>query len=332
METRKIQLAGGTTYTVSLPKSWANEHDLEAGAPVEIDPHADGSLVIRTNGHRTADAAPRTIPTGDADPAALRRQIRAAYRTGADAVALTNDGGFDTDQQTAVRSTTRNLLGVDVVEQTDDRIVCKSLLDSSDVSVEQSLHQLQYVVLAAQRDAVARLRGGERHSIDDREAEATRLAALVARQFERALADPGELDGPSVTRSTLFGYYVAARQLARVAGCATTIVEVAGRRDDPLPRAAARTIDSTADEVRGLLEDATNALLDGTDRDASCVALADADALATDVLDRTLSDGSLAADAGVELAVVAHSLAGTADCAGAIADVALRAAVRADDS
>jgi len=43
METRKIQIAGGTTYTVSLPKDWASDHGLEAGARVRVHPYEDGS-------------------------------------------------------------------------------------------------------------------------------------------------------------------------------------------------------------------------------------------------------------------------------------------------
>ncbi|MFW6449319.1 MAG: AbrB/MazE/SpoVT family DNA-binding domain-containing protein, partial [Halobacteriota archaeon] len=32
METRKVQLTGGSTYTVSLPKPWARRNGIEAGS------------------------------------------------------------------------------------------------------------------------------------------------------------------------------------------------------------------------------------------------------------------------------------------------------------
>jgi len=31
METRKVQVTGGSTYTVSIPKTWATENDVEEG-------------------------------------------------------------------------------------------------------------------------------------------------------------------------------------------------------------------------------------------------------------------------------------------------------------
>ena len=36
-EVRKIQLTGGSTYTVSLPKKWIIEHGLEAKDEIRIE-------------------------------------------------------------------------------------------------------------------------------------------------------------------------------------------------------------------------------------------------------------------------------------------------------
>ena len=46
METRKVQLSGGTTYTISLPKSWAEEQGIESGSLVSIHPNGDGPLLV----------------------------------------------------------------------------------------------------------------------------------------------------------------------------------------------------------------------------------------------------------------------------------------------
>lgn len=331
METRKIQLAGGTTYTVSLPKQWASEHDLEAGATVRVEPHADGSLVVRTNGHHAARNQ-LTLAADGVAPEAIRRRVRAAYRTGRDGVALTSDAAFEADQRAAVRSASQDLLGVDVVAESDDRIVCKSLLDTADVSVEQSLHQLQFVALSALSDAVAALTGDhdDPRSVDDREEEAARLAALVARQFERVLVDPGELDDLAVTRSTLLDYDVAARELERVAAHATTIADVARCRDEPFPDDVGTAIDSSATDVRDLVRRTTNAVLDGVGPEDACDLVADADVLTGPTLDWVTADRALSPESAAEFTVVSHALAAAADCGGTIADVALRTAVRAD--
>ena len=63
METRKLQKIGGSTYSVSLPKEWATEHHLEAGMPIHLYPHTDGSLVLRS---AAQDGGPLSAATVDA--------------------------------------------------------------------------------------------------------------------------------------------------------------------------------------------------------------------------------------------------------------------------
>ncbi len=45
METRKVQMTGGSTYTVSLPKTWATDNDVSSGTTVEFYPEGDELLL-----------------------------------------------------------------------------------------------------------------------------------------------------------------------------------------------------------------------------------------------------------------------------------------------
>ena len=45
-EVRKIQLTGGSTYTVSLPKKWIIEHGLEAKDEIRIEWRPSGALRV----------------------------------------------------------------------------------------------------------------------------------------------------------------------------------------------------------------------------------------------------------------------------------------------
>jgi len=70
MEARKVQLTGGSTYTVSIPKGWAGEHGIEAGVQLHLYPHEDGSIEVRADpsgdGVRDVQAA-----VGARSPAAI---------------------------------------------------------------------------------------------------------------------------------------------------------------------------------------------------------------------------------------------------------------------
>ncbi len=45
-ELRKLQMTGGASYTVSLPKDWVKEQGLKVGDVVAVLPRADSSLTL----------------------------------------------------------------------------------------------------------------------------------------------------------------------------------------------------------------------------------------------------------------------------------------------
>src|SRR5207249_6551567 len=49
MEGRKLQLTGGSTYVVSLPKRWGTDAGLKAGDTVFLEPQVDGAVSIRAH-------------------------------------------------------------------------------------------------------------------------------------------------------------------------------------------------------------------------------------------------------------------------------------------
>src|SRR5438128_10871384 len=46
VELRKLQMTGGASYTVSLPKDWVKEQGLKVGDVVAIMPRSDSSLTL----------------------------------------------------------------------------------------------------------------------------------------------------------------------------------------------------------------------------------------------------------------------------------------------
>src|SRR2546427_6472431 len=55
MEGRKLQLTGGSTYVVSLPKRWVLDAGLKAGDTVFLETEGDGAVSVRP---RPADKVP----------------------------------------------------------------------------------------------------------------------------------------------------------------------------------------------------------------------------------------------------------------------------------
>lgn len=337
--TRRLQQVGGGTYTVSIPKAWADERRLEAGMELHLYAHDDGSIVVRdaaTDGDGLATARIAVDGTG---PAPVERALRSAHAAGFETVRLVPDdgNGFTDEQRRAARRVTRTLVGTDLLAAGDEEIAVQHLLDARNVSVRQSVHQLQFTALAVQDGAVAAVVDGDAGAaerLDERREEAARLRRMVERHAVRSLVSFGEVDRLGVSRPALFDCFATARALERVADEGVRVARVAAHLDDGLPAAVAPTVRETADLAADVVESATTAVLDGAATSTAHDALDDSDGVhaTAEAAERALFDASVDARRAAGTVRTLDALARTADCGAAVARTALRAATRADNA
>jgi phosphate uptake regulator len=314
MYRRKIQSVGGGTYTVSLPKEWADARGISTGDAVDLHTHVDGVLAVQASESETD----RAVRVDLSDGASVERTLRAAYAAGAKEVRLDAPGGFDAEQRAALDSVTRNLTGVSVVEGSDTTVRVRILLDTGEVSIRQSVRQLAFVALSMHRDATAALStDAERPA--GRDDQADRLYAMVDRSFARALARLDEVDSLGLTRPELFDLWATARELERVADHAERIA--AANLSDG---AALDETREAAADARAIVEDAVSVVVGDAPAETARATLDERDT----VRDRI---GALDARHDGELRPVLDRLRRTAEHGGNIAELGLRGALRDGD-
>jgi len=339
METRKIQQVGGGTYTVSLPKEWATAADIEPGAVVALHSHIDGTLVVQT-GVEDDDDRPLQLSVDDAESPALDRTLRAAYAAGVDGIELDAPDGVTERIHRRVEGVTRDLTGVTVTDSGEDAIQVRSLLDVEEVSITQSVRQLQFAALSAHREATAHLTATPPDAPGGQDDGTDRIAAMVDHYFQRGLDSLSVMDALGLTRPELFDRWVTARELARIADHADRIATTADRLDDPVDPQLAAEVDELADRGRDLAEDAVSVVLDtgGRPANGSTAAVDDGAAAARRCLDarEELCEDIRAFDrrlfetdgADYRLTHAVDALRGTAEAAGEIAEVGLQSLLR----
>ena len=327
METRKVQQVGGGTYTVSLPKEWAESEGVTPGTEVALSAHIDGTLVVRTEARERAPDGRVTVPVGD-DPDAVERLVRAGYAAGSTELRLDSPGGLSADQARALQRVGRGLTGVAIGED-EEGVTVRTLVDPGEVSVRQSVRQLQYVALSMHRDAVAGLAGAGMANPGDRDDQADRLYALVERHLTRGLARLEEVDALGLDRTELFELWATARELERVADHAERVARTAsdlgagaGVAEDPVG-----AIDDLACAARAVVEDAVGLVVDGRGLETAHEVLCARDRVRAEgeTLDRRLFEAE-----GVDyrLTRVLDSVVRTAEHGGNIAEVGLQRALR----
>ncbi|QLH83134.1 phosphate uptake regulator PhoU [Halosimplex pelagicum] len=328
METRKVQVTGGSTYTVSLPKDWATENDVSAGSVVEFHSEED-ILLLSPKSEEERERGSIEIDGLEGDR--LTRAVMTMYVSGFDVI------NFEAPRVTAgqrrtIREATQGLVGLEVIEETGERVVLQDLLDSSELSVHNAITRMRLVSLTMLSDAVTALLEDDdelAHDVIERDDDVDRLWYMVSRVFRTVLRNPAAATEIGFPRETVFDYQSSARQLERIADHATKIATIA-LEIGPVNESVAEVLSDLQTAAVTVPETAMDALLEDDSDEAVALAtdaradLPDIDERARDVDDviRDLDDPELAQSLGL----VVDSLSRTADYGGNIAESALQKA------
>ncbi|WP_293033250.1 phosphate uptake regulator PhoU [Natronococcus sp.] len=252
---RKVQLAGNSTFVVSLPKEWALAQDLESGMSMHLYPHEDRVV-----------AAAETVPDQDrsatvdaaiVDDETVLRRVRSAYVVGRDRITIVGADGLDQESRRALDRVVGRLVGVEILEDTGERIVVQDLLDVDDVSLPQTLVQARQLALEMHADALEALARNDEElarRVIDRDDEVDRLFAFVSRGFHRGLEDVHEINRLGTDRASAFRDYRIARQPERVGDHAERIATVAISQSGPPADAIGDSIETVGADARRSLE------------------------------------------------------------------------------
>jgi phosphate uptake regulator len=327
METRKVQVTGGSTYTVSIPKGWATKNGIDAGSTVAF--HPDGDTLVLTpetdEGHTEGELDVSSLEGDD-----LVRAVMTMYVSGFDVITLSADR-IRTDQRRFIRDATANIVGLEVLEETSDRVVLQDLLDSSELSIHNAITRMRLISTSMLKDAVTALIENDTdlaHDVIERDGDVDRLWYLVSRIFRATLRDPTAAEELGLPREMCFDYHSSARQLERVADHAAKIAQVSLDLGEVSPevRTALRELHG---EAAAVIKDAMDALLENDPDDATRLAN-DARNSILEIDEHTRSVDELLHDLEPEdaqnLGLVVDSLSRSADYGGNIAETALQKA------
>jgi phosphate uptake regulator len=262
---RRIQKTGGSTFIISLPKSWVVGRNLHPGDVLLFAPRSDGSLTVYPEeGQRSAEFRQVVEVSNDMPQEHLFRLLVSEYIAGAPLLEIRTTGRMNARTRDVVRSFAQRMIGPEILEETAEAVVLQDVVGANPLPIPSVIRRMHQMVRAMQTDAMAALRDQDpsiAKDVVERDWEVDRLHWFVQKQLMTALRDARTLTSLGLTLPECSTYLLASRVLERIADHAVRIaetVEMLGKEKPPA--GLLHNLDSLADSAARALSEAIDAL------------------------------------------------------------------------
>ena len=160
-ELRKVQVTGGSTFIISLPKAWVEQMGIQRGSVVRITQKDDLTLCLTPEDADTSDTQRKVIinPTQEDTPDSIVRRVVSAYLMGYNIIQLkSNQKRLESSQRFNVKDFTRKkLVGTEILADLPQDLTLQVLLSYAELSVKDALRRMSVIAASMHRDAIIAL-------------------------------------------------------------------------------------------------------------------------------------------------------------------------------
>ncbi len=252
MEFRKVQVTGGDSFVVSLPKSWVKDVGLKKQDAVAVISQADSSLlIVPRRDIRAASKSEAVIEVKQGlGKDALLRHFISYYLAGYDTIRI-NLGRSDLPLRGFIREgIRRKLVGVEIIEEVPTGILTQCLSGFVDLPLKKAMERMSIIAAGMLSDSVTILQTGGKglgEEVVQRDDEVDRFYHFLLRQLNIAVRDRSVIQEIGLTSARdCLGYRLVAKSTERVADHAASIAVLAESVGGLSDASAAKISDMTA--------------------------------------------------------------------------------------
>ncbi|MEA2053206.1 MAG: phosphate uptake regulator PhoU [Euryarchaeota archaeon] len=237
-EARKVQITGKSTYMITLPKKWAVDVGLQPGSLVSLSYRGEGTLLLTPSTTKPV-ISHKTLKI-DGEENGLRRDIIGAYVMGYQFIEL-HARTIPQEIRKEIQDICKNLIGSEIVEETNDKIVIYDILDPGEFTIDKGLKRMYALVYGMLKDLIevfnARGKKEMLSEIVSRDEEVDRVYLLISKQFIMRLKAGWVSKEDQLNLVEAFHYRLAADNLERIGDHAVKIANTFASIDsvDDLP-------------------------------------------------------------------------------------------------
>lgn len=330
-ETRKLQITGGSTYILSLPKKWVSRNHLSKGSPLALREEEDGSLSILTSELRkkekTEEAYIRVLQNDN--PSSTIRKTVSAYLVGYNMIHIKaqNQQQLSSQQRNALKDFARRfLVGTEIVTDTPAELTLQVLLSYPELTVESALRRMAIITSSMHRDALTALKQLDYQlakAVIATDTEVDRFNLYIIRQLKLAINDPRIIKevGLSNARDCL-GHRLITKSVERTADHATNIAENVLLLKKQINEETLRKIEKMSNLAISMFDDAIDSLFKRDFNAAEKVIERAKDVIALEK-EAAVSSKKIGIDEIANIRLLIESVRRTAEYASDIAEIVL---------
>ncbi len=227
MEIRRVQMTGGSSYVITLPKDWVESLQIKKNDPLGVLVQSDGTLLVTKNISGDQIQRMKELEVDqNTDPDYFLRLLIGIYIAGYNTIQINAKDRVPGHIRMKLREFSNMVIGPEFVEETDQSIVLKDLLNPLEMPFENSLKRMFVIAKGMHYDAIDSLishNGDLAQDVIDRDCDVDRLFWLIARQTNMIMHNIHLSRKMNTTVAEMLPHFQVARIIERVSDHAVRI-------------------------------------------------------------------------------------------------------------
>ena len=240
MEIRRVQMTGGSSYIITLPKEWIKNLNIQKNDPIGLFKQPDGALLVTPKINRESALLTKSFNIDEqTENNYLFRKLIGAYISGYNIIDIKSKQRIKLATRMTIRKFTQTAIGQEVVEETDKTITLKDLLNPAEMPFNRTLKRMHIMTKAMLEDAIYALKNMDKKLAQDilsRDDEIDRLHWLVARQHNIILRNVNFAEKLGTTLYNAESSYLISRIIERIGDhvirISNNIIEISEKKID----------------------------------------------------------------------------------------------------
>jgi len=220
MEIRRVQMTGGSSYIITLPKEWIKKSKIQKNDQIGLITQSDGTLLITPKIDREQTQKIKEFDTSNiTNQNFLLRRLIGAYIAGYNQIIIKSKTRMSPQVKMIVRKFTQNTIGQEIVEETESQIIIKDILNPAEMPFDRTIKRMHIIVKGMHEDIMTAIQRNDKklaEEIIQRDNEIDRLHWLIARQHNIILQNVNFAEKMGITIELATTSFLISRIIERI--------------------------------------------------------------------------------------------------------------------